>query len=312
MKAAQIHEYGDSSVVKINKVADPSPGDGQVLVEVHASSINPIDTIIRAGYLKEMVPLAFPTTLGGDFAGVVEQTGAGVSNVEVGERVYGQSNAAFGNGGAFAEHTVTSAGMVARAPENISLNEAASLPLAGVSAVQALLEHIKLEAGDKILITGASGGIGSIAVQIANHLDAYVVGTGSGEHAKYIKQLGADEAVDYNSPEATRLPNDFDAILNTAGGPAFENALRFLKVGGIGVTLAGQAPEELAKELGVTVISQNTNVTTAALDTLTGFVESGAVKPQVDTVFSLDDVAEAFAAKESGHVAGKVVIEVKK
>ena len=190
MKAAQIKEYGDPSVVEIVEIDRPTAGEGQVLIEVHASSLNPVDSAIRSGYMHQMMPLQFPTTLGGDVAGVVTDVGAGAEGLKVGDRVYGQANAAFGNSGAFAEYAVTAAGQVAAAPKNLSLSEAASLPLVGVSAVQALTEHIKLEAGQKILITGGSGGIGTLAIQIAKALGAYVATTATGEGLEIAKELG--------------------------------------------------------------------------------------------------------------------------
>lgn len=312
MKAAQINEYGDASVVRINDIDKPAAGEGQVLVEVYASSINPVDVAIRSGMMQQMAPLQFPATLGGDIAGVVSEVGAGVTTVAVGDRVYGQANAAFGNSGAFAEFAATAAGQVAKAPGNVGFNEAASLPLVGVSALQALTQHIKLSAGQKILITGASGGVGSLAVQIAKHLGAHVTATASGEGLELAKRLGADTVVDYKSQEVSELPKDFDAVFDNVGGDMFNATLRLLKPGGVGVSMIAQADENLVKELNVTALTQFTQVNTEALSELAGLVETGVVTPQVGRVFSLDDIAEAFRAKENDKVYSKVVIEIKK
>jgi alcohol dehydrogenase len=310
MKAAQINEYGDASVIQINDIDTPAPGAGQVQIEVHASSLNPFDTVVRAGYMSEMIPLQFPVTLGGDIAGIVTAIGNDVANVAIGDKVYGQANIVAGNSGAFAEFAVTSGAQVADLPTGLDFKQAASLPLAGVSALQALKEHINLQPGQKIFIHGGSGGIGTIAIQIAKGTGAYVATTASDENIELVKQLGADEVIDYKSQDFGELLKDYDAVLDTVGGEDFNTSLHILKSGGIAVSLAAQADEAKASELGVTVISQMTQVTTAALNTLRELVEAGTVTPQVDKVFSLGQIKEAFEARESGSVKGKVVIEI--
>ena len=311
MKAAQIKEYGDASVIHLNEIEAPIAGEGQVLVEVHASSINPFDTIVREGYVKDMMPLTLPATLGGDIAGTVTQIGEGVTGLAIGDKVYGQANAVAGNTGAFAEYASTSAGQIAKSPTNLSFTEAASLPLVGVSALQALNDHIKLTSDHKILIVGGAGGIGSIAIQIAKHIGAYVATTATGEGLETVKQLGADEVIDYQTQHVTELLKEFDAIYNTAGGESFDSTLKILRRGGVAVTMAAQPNEELATELGVTVIAQMTNVTSEKLSELTKLVENNVVKPLADTVFPLEQITEAFTAKESGNVIGKVVIAIR-
>lgn len=311
MKAAQIKEYGDPSVVTVQEIEKPAVKDGQVLVAVHAASLNPFDTIIRAGYMKEMVPLNFPATLGGDIAGEVIEIGAGVESVAVGDTVYGQANVVAGNSGAFAEYAATAAGQVAKAPSNVSSTEAASLPLVGVSALQAIHEHIALTAGQKILIIGGNGGIGRVAIQVAKHIGAYVATTTSSEGIETVKSLGADEVIDYTSQDFTELLHDFDAVFDTVGGDEFAKALTVLKQGGVAVTMAAQPDEAQAKELGVTAIAQMTHVSTALLEQLCELVESGVVKPSVGKEFKLDQVQDAFIARESGTVDGKVVLTIK-
>ncbi len=311
MKAAQIQEYGDPSVVTVQETEKPIAKDGQVVIEVHAASLNPFDTIIRAGYMKEMVPLNFPATLGGDIAGEVVEVGAGVDTVVVGDTVYGQANVVAGNSGAFAEYAATAAGQIARAPSNISVTEAAGLPLVGASALQAINQHIVLRADQKILIIGGGGGIGRVAIQVAKHLGAHVATTASGEGIETAKALGADEVIDYTSQDFTELLHDFDAVFDTAGGDEFAKALTILKHGGIAVTMSAQPDEAQAKELGVTAISQMTHVTTEVLDQLRGLVESGVVKSFVGKEFSLEQVQDAFEARESGDVDGKVILSIK-
>lgn len=311
MKAAQINGYGDVSVININEVDQPTPGAGQVLVEVYASSLNPFDTTVRAGYMKEMIPLNLPVTLGGDIAGVVTQVGENVTSLSVGDKVYGQANAVAGNSGAFAEYAATSSGQVAKSPEGLDFNQVASLPLVGVSALQALTKHINLQSGQKIFIHGGAGGIGSIAIQIAKHIGAYVATTATGDGIDYVKQLGADECIDYKTQDFSQVLKDFDAVFDTVGGEDFSKSLHTLKRSGIAVSMIGKPDDAKAGELGVTAMAQSTSINTAVLDELSKLVNDGVVKPQVYKVFPLEQIKEAFTARESGSSKGKVVINIR-
>lgn len=308
MKAAQINEYGDASVVQVNEIDKPTVGEGQVLVEVHAASLNPFDTMVRLGYLKDAIK-QLPITLGGDIAGVVSELGTGVENLAVGDTVYGQANAVAGNSGAFAEFAATAAGQIAKAPQSLDVKKAASLPLVGVSALQALTDHLDLQSGQKIFIHGA-GGIGIIAIQIAKNIGAHVATTATGEAVETAKQSGADEVIDYKTQDFTEILNDYDAVFDTVGDD-FNKTLTVLKEGGKAVSMIAEADQAKAAELKVTTLTQGTQVTTEKLDQLTQLVESGVVKPQVDKVFSLDQIREAFEARESGQINGKAVITVK-
>lgn len=311
MKAAQITEYGDASVVKINDTDTPTAKPGQVVVEVHAASINPFDTIVREGYLQQNVPLQLPATLGGDIAGVVTELGEGVTDFAIGDKVYGQANIVAGNSGAFAEFAATSAQQVAKMPENLDFTQAASLPLIGSSAIQALTEHIKLAAGQKIFINGGAGAIGSIAIQLAKNIGAYVATTATGEGIELAKQLGADEVIDYTTSDFSALLNDYDAVFDTVGGDTFDKSLAILKKGGVAVSMAADANSELAAQLEVTAIHQMTHVSTQALTTLRELVEKGIVTPRIGATFTLDQIVEAQRARESGEILGKVAITIK-
>lgn len=310
MKAAQINDYGDSSVVKITEIDRPTIQDDQVLVEVYASSINPFDSKLRSGAMKAFIPLTFPVTLGGDIAGIVTEVGPHTTTVAVGDKVYGQAAAVAGNSGAFAEFAATSVEEISPIPRNLDFKQAASLPLAGVSALQALTEHINLQKGQKIFITGGAGGIGTIAIQIAKHIGAYVATTATNKGLEITRQLGADEVIDYKTQDFTEVLHDFDAVYDLVG-TEFEKTFQVLKKEGKAVSMVAQPNEERANQLGITAIQQSTKVTTERLVKLAELVEVGVVQPQVDMVFQLDDIAEAFASKENGTVAGKVVIEIK-
>lgn len=311
MKAAQMNGYGGADVVLVNDIDKPQVTDGKVLVEMHASSINPFDAKLRAGYMKDTIPLQFPFTLGLDVAGVVIEVGAGVTSMAAGDKVYGQSSALAGNSGALVEYATTEAGQVAKMPSNVDFNEAASMVLVGVSALQALTRHIKLASGQKLLLLGGAGGIGTMAIQIAKHLGAHVATTASGEGIERVQELGADEVIDYKTEDFAAKLSDFDAVYDTVGGDDFAKALGVLKPGGVAVSMVWAADEAKAKELGVTAINQSTKVTAELLDELRELVEAGAVKPQVGKVFPLDEIAAAFEALDSHKVIGKVVVEIK-
>ena len=196
-------------------------------------------------------------------------------------------------------------------PGRPSMVSAASLPLVGVSALQALTEHINIKEGQKIFIHGGAGGIGTIAIQIAKHLGAIVATTATGDDINRVKELGANEVIDYKSSDFATELEKVDAVFDTVGGADFNKSLGVLKKGGIAVSMIAQADAAKAKELGVTAITQATQVTTAALNELTKLVESEIVKPQVTKTYSLDDIAEAFRDRESGGVSGKIVIKIK-
>src|SRR6266404_5901274 len=194
MKAAQINSYGEPDVIQINENSPkPSLKQGQLLIEVYAASINAIDWKFRAGYLQKMAPVQLPVTLGGDFAGKVTEIGEGVSNFKIGEEVYGQAIILAGGSGSMAEFVAANSANTARKPQSASYEEASALPLVGVSAIQALENHIKLHSGQKILIHGGAGGIGHIAIQFAKSLGAYVATTVKIEDSDFVKNLGVDE-----------------------------------------------------------------------------------------------------------------------
>lgn len=312
MKAAQINEYGDASVVTVVEVDKPTVSEGKVLVRVNASSLNPVDSAIRSGYFHQMMPLEFPATLGGDIAGEVVEVGSGAEGLAIGDKVYGQAAVIAGNSGAFAEYAVTATSQIAKAPTSISLNEAASLPLVGASALQALVQHINLQPEQKILITGGAGGIGRVAIQIAKHLGAYVATTSTGEGISVVKSLGADEVIDYKSQAFEEVLSEYDAVLDTVGGDGFAKTLTVLRKGGIAVTLAAQTDEAKAQKLGVTAIAQMTHVNSEVLTQLRELVEDGTVKPQIGKVYPLDEIQDAFTTRDSGTAKGKIVLEISK
>jgi NADPH:quinone reductase-like Zn-dependent oxidoreductase len=281
-----------------------------VLVEVHAASLNPADSSIRLGYMHQMMPLHFPATLGIDIAGIVVEADPAIGGLKAGDRVFGAASVMAGGSGAFAEYASVPAGLLAKAPSGLSFVEAAALPLAGVSALQAI-EMLKLSKGSTIFIQGGSGGIGSFAIQMAKHLGARVIAACRGSAVDYVKSLGADQIIDF---EKTALPGslrDCDAVFDTAGGAAYKASFAVLKKGGTLISIAAQPDAELAAKFAVTALGQMTEVTTARLERLSQLVAGGNVKVHIDRVFPLNGVQDAFRAREAGHVKGKIVLQIK-
>lgn len=312
MKAAQYAEYGDPSVIKINEIEKPIVTPTMMLIEVHAASLNPFDYKVRRGYMKDMMPLNLPITIGGDYSGKVVEVGSDVIEFKAGDELYGQASVFGGATGSLAEFLLAKPESSAIRPKNISFLESASLPLTGCSAIQALEDHMKLTSGQKILIHGGSGGIGTIAIQIAKHLGAHVITTVSTENIEAVKQLGADEIIDYKTQQFENMIKDVDAIFNATGQEESSNkSFQVLKKDGLLVSMNSDFDKALAEKYGVNVIGQNSQVTTERLEKLSKYVENGVIKPQVARVFDLSKTPEAYEYLETGHPKGKVVIKIK-
>lgn len=311
MKAAQINAYGGSDVVKINNISPPTVSDGHLLVEIYAAGVNPVDWKIREGYMKTWASLQFPATLGGDFSGIVTEVGKDVSSFAKGDEVYGQALVLSGSSGSFAEFASVNVKTVTQKPKNIPFEEAAALPLVGVSALQALVEHIGLSKDQKILIHGGAGGIGSIAIQIAKHLGAYVATTVNTNDLQFVKDLGADEVIDFKQQSFENMIHDYDAVFDTVGGETYTKSFQVLKKDGVIVSMVEQPNKELMEKYGVKAISQFTQVTSERLSKLTELVDAGVIKIHIEKEFPLDQAGEALVYQQTGHPKGKVVLKIK-
>lgn len=311
MKAAQITGYGGQDALKITADAPrPTAGPGQVLVEVHAAGINPFDVKVRDGSVRHMAELDFPATLGGDFAGTVAELGEGVSGLEPGQEVYGQAGALSGRG-SFAEYVPAPAAQVAAKPTSLDFVQTAALPLVSVSAYQALIDHADLQKGQKVLVHGGAGGIGSVAIQLAKHLGAYVATTVSAADADFVKDLGADQVIDYKNQDFTELIKDYDVVFDTVGGETNLKSYEVLKPGGALVSMVAKPDEDLVKKHGIRYAAQFTRVTPERLNAITEFVDQGVLKPIIDKTFRLDEAAAALEYQKTANPRGKVVIKVK-
>ena len=311
MKAVQISQYGDSSVLTVTTDAPkPAVGDGKVLLEVHAASVNPVDTMVRLGYMAKVAPLAFPATLGTDLAGVVMEVGPGVSDLRKGDKVFGMASLLAGASGAFAQYAAVPATMLARIPAGLGFPEAAALPLTAVSALEVIDEKLKVGKGQKILIHGGAGGIGTIAIQLAKRRGAFVATTVLAEAVGYVRDLGADTVIDYQKESFEKVLSGYDFVFDTVAGETYKKSFAVLKRGGTIISMLEQPNAELAARHGVTALSQMTQVTTARLNTIGELVKNNTIKVHVERVFPVEKVKEAFLARESGKVRGKVVLSL--
>lgn len=311
MKAAQISAYGGQEVIQINdSVVKPEISEGQVLVEVYAAGVNPFDVKVRDGAARSMAELSFPAILGGDVAGVVAEVGAGVSGLEVGQAVYGQAGALSGHG-SFAQFAPVKASQLAAKPARVNFTTAAALPLVSVSAYQALVEHMSLQPGQKILIHGGAGGIGSIAIQLAKHLGAYVATTASAAESDYVRKLGADEVIDYATQDFSTMLKDYDAVFDTVGGETNSKSYAVLKLEGVLVSMVEQPNEQLIEQYSVRYTYQFSKVTTERLTQISALVDNGTLKVHIDKSFPLAETADALEYLKTGHPRGKIVIQVK-
>jgi alcohol dehydrogenase len=317
MKSAQIKGYGDSEVLEINPNA-PSlndPSESMVLVTVKSAGVNPSDWKLREGFFKEMAPLRFPATLGMDFSGVIEKVGEGVSSstpdLKQGDEVYGQAGVMAGGSGAFAEMALANADKIAHKPKTLTHEQAAGLPLVGVSAWQALVEIMRLTKGKRILIHGGAGGIGSISIQLAKHLGAYVVTTVSTNDVQFVKEeLGADEAIDYKTQTFENvLPHDFDAVFDTVGGETYTRSFKVLKRGdGVLVSMLEQPVQEIMDQFGVKALFLFSQANRERLTKLAEWVDQNNIRVNVERTFPLDEARAALDYQRDVHPRGKIVL----
>lgn len=312
MKAVKVHEVGGPEVLKLEDTPIPFPGPGEVLIEVHAASLNPIDAKLLRTDPSYQHAGDNPLTPGFDLAGSVVELGEKVKHIRIGDNVYGQAAVVRKGTGAFAEYAVAPEDCIARMPDNISFTDAAAVPLSACSAYQALVEHIKIKAGHKILVHGGSGGIGTFAIQLAKHLGAYVATTATDKGLYYVKQQGADIIIDYGSEHFEDKVKDYDAVLDTVGGETYGRSFEVLKEGGIIVSMVAVPNEILMKQYRVRAVLAKTKVDSKKLGKITDLIKCGALHVNISNIYPLQQAKEAFEAKEKEKILGKIAIEVKK
>ncbi|MCW2472996.1 NADP-dependent oxidoreductase [Candidatus Symbiopectobacterium sp. NZEC151] len=333
MKAYIIDRYGKKNAGRMGQVAEPTMHDDDVLVQIHAASVNLLDAKIRNGEFRLILPYRMPLVLGNDVAGVVVRVGRNVSRFKPGDGVYARPDQA--RIGTFAEFIAVNEHSLAVKPHGLSMEEAAALPLVGLTAWQTLVETAKLKKGQKVLIHAGSGGVGTIAIQLAKHLGAFVATTTSTRNLAWVKALGADVVIDYHKQDFATVLHDYDVVLNSLGNETLEKSLRVLKPGGQLISISGPPDLAFAIEQGlpwwlqqvIRLLSYRIRKKAARLGISYRFVfmrahaeqlceigaliESGAIKPIIDRVFPFDMTADALAYVETGRAKGKVVISMK-
>ena len=310
MKSAQFNRYRGSEVIEINQnTPEPTLTSGKVLVSIKAAGVNPADWKIREGAFQQMIHLQFPFTLGMDFSGVIKQVGEGVSSdFKQGDEVYGQAGTINGGSGAFAEVALAKTESIANKPKRLSHVEAAALPLVGVSAWRALIENIGLSKGQRILIHGGAGGIGSIAIQLAKYLGAFVATTVSANDKMFVQELGADHVIDYMSQNFEDLLHDYDSVFDTVGGETYKRSFKVLKKGGIIISMLEQPNSELMNQYNVKAIFQFTQADRQRLTKLAEWVNQNNIRVNTDRTFLLDEADKALDYQKNVHPRGKVVL----
>lgn len=305
MKAVQINEYGTNDVVQLIDVSVPEPAADEVLVKVHAAGINPIDWKIRNGAGKRL-GLELPIILGGEIAGTIEKVGREVLRFKVGDSVYGMVKK-----GAFAEYAAAKATDITFIPKEIDYANAAAIPICGLTAWQALFDLAKLTAGHRILITGASGGVGSLAVQFAKAKGAYVIGTASGKNKGFVENLGVDEFIDYEKQSFEKIVKEVDIVFDTVGGETFEKSIQTLKKGGFLVTSVAFPSGEESQKFGIEAKRVFCKPDFQELNQISELFEAGKLKPRVSKVLPLEKIKDAFQLSESGKANGKIVLQIR-
>ena len=308
MKAIIIKEYGNEDVLEYTDVERPQPKAEEVLMKVHAAAVNPVDWKIRESG-GERFGLELPIVLGGDIAGTVEEVGDEVKNFKQGDAVYGMTVTG-GFSGGYAEYALAKADAIALKPKELTFEEASAIPIAALTAWQAIFNLANLQSGQRILITGASGGVGSFAVQFAKAKGAFVIGTASGRNEEFVRSLGADEFVDYTAQPFEEVVKEVDVVFDTVGGDTQERAFQTLKKGGFLATSAGTPSAEKVKEFGVEAEFVFCKPNAAQLTEINNLIEDGKVKIHIEMILPLTEVKKAHQFSKAGRTRGKIVLTV--
>lgn len=304
MKAIRVHQYGDAGTLKLEEIPPLSITEEQILIRIRDAGVNPIDWKIRQGYMKQVMPAAFPITIGQDFAGEVIDAGKTVTQFKVGDRVFGFAQ------GTYAEYAAAPASTVAAIPNSIDFATAAALPTAGSTALQIIRDVVGVKPGMSILIHGAAGGVGSYASQIARNLGARVIGTASGADIDYLKSLAVDEVVDYKSERFEDKATGVDAVVDLVGGETLARSYAVVKKGGVLATTVQSVDGSAAKRAGIRAVQVIMKRNAADLAELARLVEKGALRPRLSKMMSLSQAKEAQELSEAGKTQGKVILKV--
>ena len=308
MKAVRIHSSGGVEVLKYEDAPRPEPKESELLVRVIAAGVNPVDAKIRAGGFGRRSPDAPPMILGWDVAGIVESAGPAASKFKKGDAVF--AFLPLQRGGGYAEYCIVDEAIAVAKPKSLTFVEAAAVPLAAMTAWQAMLDSGGLKEGQTVLIQGGSGGVGAFAVQIAKAKGARVIATASTPNQAFLKELGADVAIDYKTQKFEDIAKDVDVVLDTVGGETQKRSFDVLKEGGTLVSIVGGPDQNLAKEKGVNAKGILVRPNAAQLTEIAELIDAGKIKVTVSQVVPLQDAAKAHEQIETGHTRGKIVLKV--
>ncbi len=331
MRAVRMHAYGGPEVLKVDEIPVPEPGPGEVCVRIHASSVNPIDWKIRSGGQRGIIRYALPRTLGLDLSGEISALGSGVTDLKIGDEVW--SSPHHTAGGTYAEYAVLPASQLGLKPVSLSHQEAAALPLVGLTAYEALVTKAKLQPGERVFIQAGSGGVGHIAIQIAKAMGAQVLTTCSTRNLELATSFGADKVIDYTKEDFEALVKDVDVALEALGGASRQRTLSVIRRGGRMSCIVGDIPQHVKRHgpaigvpmavlkiagfvvqarmrRGVRVYQVVRPPVRTRLDQLAALVEAGKVRPHIDRTFPLAELSKAHSYSETGRVRGKIVISM--
>ncbi|MBL0841527.1 NADP-dependent oxidoreductase [Pseudomonas mediterranea] len=333
MKAFIIDRYGKNVALQGANLPEPELGQDDVLVQIHAAGVNPLDLKIRGGEFKMILPYRMPLILGNDFAGVVVRVGSRVQGFKPGDEVYARPDD--NRIGTFAEFIAIKESSLALKPKALSMEDAASIPLVALTAWQALVEKARLKKGQKVLIHAGSGGVGTVAIQLAKYLGAYVATTTSTANVEWVKRLGADAVIDYKKDDFEQVLQGYDLVLNSLGTDTLEKSLQVLKPGGRLISISGPPDVDFAKSAGLSGFLQLVmrllsygirkkakrrgviysflymRASGDQLRQITALIDAGVIRPVVDRVFPFESTQEALDYVQTGRAKGKVIVKVK-
>ncbi len=308
MRAVRLHQYGGIDTLTLEQIDKPTINADDILIQVKAAAINPVDWKIREGYLKEFIPYELPITLGWDVAGIVTQVGEDVDQFSVGDEVFSRPNIA--RDGSYADFIAVKADEAVLKSTKLDFAQAATLPLAGITAWQCLVDVANIQPGQRVLIHAGAGGVGHLAIQIAKAKGALVVATASSANLELLTQLGADEAIDYTKAPLDEQIAPVDVVLDTIGGDVQQSSWSLLKPEGMMVSVVEPPSEETAKEHNVQAAFVFIEPSSRILTELNKLVESDQLRPLIEHRFPLEQIAEAHQQSQSGRTRGKIVIDV--
>jgi NADPH:quinone reductase-like Zn-dependent oxidoreductase len=311
MRAVRFHQYGGPEQLLVEQVPRPEPQAGEVLIRVYAAGVNPIDWKIRQGVFKQFMPLPLPCTPGNEFAGTIERLGTGVTAFQLGQSVYGREGK-----GTYAEYMLAAADALLPKPRRISFDQAASLPIGARTAWIALFYLADLQAGQRVLIHGAAGGMGNYAVQLARWKGAHVIGTASVNNLEFVRALGAEAVIDYQATPFEQVVHEVDVVIDPIGGETQERSWPVITPGGTLIAIGHPASEERARQYGVRTLSTlgdhrgPQRLSPEPLQTISTLLEAGMLLPQPGKIFPLEEARQAQAFSETGHGRGRILLHI--